>query len=141
MPIRPENRNRYPKDWPVIRARILERAGHCCEQCRAPNGMTILRGLGSDRGTYERPDGVVCDAENGGLLCMRPYGFTGYAVKIVLTVAHLDHVPEHCDDGNLKALCQMHHLRYDARHHAQTARHTRRSRLAVADLFDPVTTE
>ncbi len=38
MPIKPENRARYPKDWKQIRAAILERAGHCCEQCGIPNG-------------------------------------------------------------------------------------------------------
>ncbi|RUQ28768.1 MAG: hypothetical protein EKK68_14035 [Candidatus Competibacteraceae bacterium] len=30
MPIKPENRHRYPKDWKAIRAAILERAGHRC---------------------------------------------------------------------------------------------------------------
>jgi hypothetical protein len=27
MPIKPENKSRYPKDWPLIRERIRERAG------------------------------------------------------------------------------------------------------------------
>ena len=36
-PIRPENRGRYPKDWPEIRARILKRAGNKCEKCGAEN--------------------------------------------------------------------------------------------------------
>ena len=35
MPIKPENRGRYPENWPEIRARILARAGNRCEQCRA----------------------------------------------------------------------------------------------------------
>ena len=35
MPIRPENRSRYPKEWPQIRAAILERAEHKCEKCKA----------------------------------------------------------------------------------------------------------
>ena len=33
MPIKRENRHLYPKDWQQIRKRILERAGHKCEQC------------------------------------------------------------------------------------------------------------
>lgn len=37
MPIKPENRSRYPKDWKQIRARILERAHNCCEFCGIPN--------------------------------------------------------------------------------------------------------
>ena len=27
MPIKPENKARYPKDWKAIRAEVLERAG------------------------------------------------------------------------------------------------------------------
>jgi hypothetical protein len=45
----------------------------------------------------------------------------------VLTIAHLDHVPEHCDPGNLRAMCQGCHLHYDREHHAQTAAATRRA--------------
>jgi hypothetical protein len=38
MPIRPENRARYPKDWREISRRIRhERAGNRCEQCGAEN--------------------------------------------------------------------------------------------------------
>ena len=38
MPIRPENKARYPKDWPAISKRIRERAGGKCEWCPAENG-------------------------------------------------------------------------------------------------------
>lgn len=37
MPIRKENRGRYPKDWPARRKAVLERAGHRCEFCGAEN--------------------------------------------------------------------------------------------------------
>lgn len=37
MPILPENKNRYPKNWKEIRAKILERAGNKCEFCGIPN--------------------------------------------------------------------------------------------------------
>jgi hypothetical protein len=36
-------------------------------------------------------------------------------VKVVLTVAHLNHDPADCRDENLRAGCQLHHLRYDQR--------------------------
>ena len=45
---------------------------------------------------------------------------------VVLTVAHLDHQPENCDPGNLRAMCQGCHLRYDADHHSQTRAQTKR---------------
>lgn len=40
MPIRPENRRRYPKDWPTISRRVrFDRAGGRCEWCGAVNGV------------------------------------------------------------------------------------------------------
>jgi 5-methylcytosine-specific restriction endonuclease McrA len=40
--------------------------------------------------------------------------------KVVLTIAHLDHTPEHFDRSNLRALCQKCHNQYDAPHRAVT---------------------
>ncbi len=37
MPIRRENRDRYPKHWKSLRAEILTRASHRCENCGAEN--------------------------------------------------------------------------------------------------------
>lgn len=37
MPIKPENRNRYPKKWKQIRADILIRADNKCEFCGVEN--------------------------------------------------------------------------------------------------------
>lgn len=101
------------------------------------NHAIIQRGWLTDKGTYRNiEDGTVHDAETGAWLgWVREPDYCGDPVKIVLTIAHLDHVPENCDPSNLRALCQMHHLRYDAKHHAETARQTRRARLAIGDLF------
>ena len=138
MPIKPENRHRYPKDWPQIRAAILERAGHKCEKCKAPNLVMVARGEGRHAGTYMTDDAEVIDAETGenlGQCRMSDYS-VGRMVRIVLTIAHLDHVPENCEPENLRAWCQRCHLRYDAEHHARTAQKTRMARRAVGDLFD-----
>jgi 5-methylcytosine-specific restriction endonuclease McrA len=90
MPIRPENKARYPKDWPAISLEVRERAGWCCEgspafpECRAANGELhpITRG------------------------------------KVTLTVAHLDHQPENNgtpgNRPNLRAWCNRCHNVYDA---------------------------
>lgn len=108
MPIRPENKNRYPADWAVISLRIrFERAQGRCE-CTGECG----------RGTHTGR----CPNEAGGLA----YG-TGK--RVVLTVAHLDHTPENCADDNLRAMCQGCHLHYDRDHHAQTRAATRRAAL------------
>ena len=138
MPIKPENRARYPANWKDIRAQILERAGNCCEQCKVPNSARIARGAGIYADTFQMNDAEVFDAETGERIAR--VRMSDYQVKnmvtIVLTIAHLDHQPENCDPGNLRALCQLHHLQHDAAHHAETARATRRARLAVGDLFE-----
>jgi hypothetical protein len=114
MPIRPENRGRYPSDWKEISQRIrFQRAAGRCE-CEGECG----------RGTHAGR----CPNLHGG----EAYG-TGSTV--VLTVAHLDHVPENCGDENLKAMCQGCHLHYDREHHAETSYRTRREGRACADLF------
>lgn len=111
MPIRPEEKDRYPPDWPVISKRIREeRAGNRCE------------------GSPAYPD---CRAANG-----EPHPVTGS--KVVLTVAHLDHTPEHCEDENLKAWCQFCHLTYDRPHHIAGRRQRARARLAAGDLFEGI---
>ena len=141
MPIKPENRSRYPANWGRIRAAILARAGNCCEKCKVANGARIARGAGRFADTYMTDDAEVFDADTGeslGRVRMSDYEVKNM-VDIVLTIAHLDHQPENCDPANLRAWCQMHHLRHDAKHHAETARTTRRERLAVADLFEEQT--
>lgn len=97
MPIKPENKSRYPKNWKQIRLRILNRAGNRCEFCGAENYSRI-----------EKRD------EQG--------RFLGFGGRVVLTIAHLDHTPENCDPSNLRALCQKCHNRYDAQHRAETRR-------------------
>jgi len=103
VPIKPENAARYPPNWKEIVAHIRERSGDCCE------------------GSPAYPE---CRAAN-----REPHPITGSSV--VLTVGHLDHTPENCDDDNLKHWCQRCHLTYDARHHAQTAYQTRREGRAI----------
>ncbi len=136
MPIKPENRARYPQDWPQIRLRILQRANWRCEHagCRARHGVTgywrksLFHRLPDalwDAG-YTCGDTVACN--NGEKLKI---------IKVVLTIAHLDHTPENCADDNLRAWCQRHHLRYDAEHHKRTAYATRKAAAQTADLFEP----
>lgn len=115
MPIRPENRERYPADWKAISAAIKARAGNRCE-CEGECG----------RGTHE---GRCTNVQYGAAY--------GTGSKVVLTTAHLDHTPENCEPSNLRAMCQGCHLHYDREHHAQTAYRTRRGGKAVGDLFDP----
>jgi len=108
VPIKPENRARYPKDWPAIVAKVRERSGDQCE------------------GSPAYPD---CRARNGA-----PHPDTGS--RVVLTTGHLDHAPENCDLSNLRHWCQRCHLAYDANHHAETAYATRKAAARTADLWE-----
>lgn len=109
MPIRPENRSRYPANWKTeIRPAILERAGHRCE------------------GSPDYPD---CRAANG-----QAHPVTGS--RVVLTIGHLDHTPDHNAPANLRAWCQRCHLNYDKGHHAETRSLTRSAAAGQPSLFE-----
>lgn len=140
MPIRPENRARYPNDWPKIRARILARAKNCCERCGVQNHAIGGRSR----------DGVFLPALPGGESLLRlewpkpgEHAACGAGdrvevlrvFRIVLTVAHLNHTPEDCSDENLQALCQRCHLAHDHEHHQRNAYATRRQGRA-RDMFE-----
>ncbi len=96
MPIKKENRHRYPKQWKLIRQAILGRAVNRCE------------------GSPKYPKCRAVDRE--------PHPVTGS--HVILTVAHLDHTPEHNEPENLRAWCQRCHLYYDREYHRTEARKT-----------------
>lgn len=145
MLIRPENRHRYPANWREIRARIRARAGDRCEACGVPNHLLGGRDLD---GTFvpamplgEKLLGLEWPEPGAWGWCQYPNAERHVLlriIRIVCTVAHIDHVIENCADENLRFWCQKCHLTYDAPLHAQTARRTRRAPRAVADLFDEV---
>lgn len=145
MPIKPENRARYPKDWAAISLAAKERAGWRCAHCDADGNRCAAEQYAvgvwqgdvflpvAHRGTtYSQARQNAADAH-----------FTMYGdeaserkiVVIVLTVAHLDHQPENCDPANLAAMCQRHHLAYDHDHHRANAQATRRAKAGTLELF------
>ena len=121
-PIRPENRERYPPDWPTISDAIrFGRAGGRCE-CRGECGRKHTNlGVLAER----------CTAVHNG-----EHPVTRSLVT--LTVAHLDHQPENSDnpdgtfaeilaieESNLRAMCQRCHLGYDHDRHMAHQRENR----------------
>lgn len=130
-------RERYPAEWKAIRSGILMRANNACEQCFAPNGEGIVRGLGADEGRYMLQRGDVFDEETGVRLGIaRGSEFEGRGVKVVLTVAHLDHNEQNNDPANLRALCQMHHLRHDRADNVARGKANRAAASGQGSLFD-----
>jgi hypothetical protein len=113
MPIRPENRSRYPKDWKAISLRIRhERAGGRCE-CEGECGRDHVGRCGEINHTHHTLTGSI----------------------VILTVAHLDHTPENCADDNLKAMRQRCHNAYDAPKRREGMRQRARANAALGELL------
>lgn len=143
MPIRPENKARYPKDWAAISARIKERAGGKCEECGVGNGDLGGRLAISGQWCPAQPIGDnglrLTWPEPGSLAwCMPPHGapILMTIVRIVLTVAHLNHTPEDCRDENLRAWCQRCHNRYDSATRRKGIAARAKAGRALGDFFD-----
>jgi len=132
----PMDRAKYPADWPAISAAIRARAGDRCEctgecdgahdggRCGAPNGATIVRNPARPAQWREHAGCSLC--LGGDPECR--------SVRVVLTVAHLDHGTTNHAPENLLALCQRCHLRLDRFQHGANARATRRRGRAVGEL-------
>lgn len=99
----PFDRSKYPKNWREISDEIrFDRAAGMCEW----------------------KDGKKrCEALHG-----HPHPITGS--KVVLTTAHLNHKPMDVRRSNLMAMCQMHHLRYDSKLHAENMKRKKAERAA-----------
>lgn len=123
MPIRPENRDRYPPSWREISARI--RFGRAESRCECEGECGHDHALESAWGSAS---GKRCEATHG-----HAHPETG--ARVVLTVAHLDFTPENCADENLKAMCQRCHNAYDAPERRRGILARFRARAAVGDLF------
>jgi hypothetical protein len=142
MPIRPELRQFYGRKWrTVTRPRILARAGDKCEQCKKTNHARVetvsFKGAGGQPIMLWRDVGAGWWCWNNGKYSTAKstdefFGGPDWrgdirTVRVVLTIAHLNHRAGDDRDENLKALCQWCHLNYDKLHHRET-RATRKDR-------------
>lgn len=110
MPIKPENKKLYPKNWKEIREQILKRANNKCEFCGVENHSIGYRDY---KGNFVKLNENPKENDEDDVL-------NNHIFRIVLTVAHLDHNPQNNAPENLKALCQKCHLNYDIEHHKET---------------------
>ena len=133
----PIDYKKYDPEWKTkIRPSILERANNKCEFCSVPNHIAIFRGTIDGKEVYQTIEGDVFDAENSKYLFSDFYAEIEApekqkAIKVVLTVAHLDHDTTNNDPENLRALCQRCHNRYDMKQRV----HNRKSKPNQIDLF------
>jgi len=114
----PIDYSKYPPNWLTeIRPRIMDRAENKCEECGLEHGSivwAIKLNVKDDFGRYKlkslwftRKQCAERESANREVK----------EVKVCLTIAHLDHDEENHEvsDVRLKALCQICHLRYDAK--------------------------
>jgi len=145
MPIRPENRKRYPKDW-KLRSRFIRtyRAKNRCEWCGIPNYAVGQR---SSLGRFMPLQGCLWMDMAGQGLWKNGEPLTYKAARtiaddlnqanwmsddepryivVVLTVAHVhDHRPEAASFLNLAALCQKCHNDHDSKMRRNNAKKRR----------------
>lgn len=102
----PIDYKKYHPDWKSkIVPAIKERADHKCEWCGAKN-HTLIQRLKTDTSIYRYSNAGECDNWRT-------------SIKVVLTIAHLDHDIKNNDHANLACLCQRCHLLYDKDLHAR----------------------
>lgn len=139
MPIKPENKRRYPSNWlSEIRPAILARAGYACERdgCGARQydvGIWSEDRRGRMNWVCEQSNETHALATQHKLIMADRWEMP--RTIIVLTIAHLDHAPENCDPSNLRAFCQRHHLEYDRQHHSKSSRLTRLAKRNAGQLL------
>ena len=114
----PIDYKKYPANWKSeIRPAILKRAENKCEFCGVKNYSIGLR---NKEGIFYTVDFITEELESTGLdmfedellHCVLIDGSVN-PIKIVLTIAHLDHDIKNNDYSNLRALCQRCHNRHD----------------------------
>lgn len=96
----PCNYKNYPTNWKEISKQTISDANDKCTLCNAPN-KTLVQRIPNALHNWSLFDPLL------------PYK----AIKIVLTVHHINHDKTDNTKHNLIALCQKCHLRLDMAHH------------------------
>lgn len=121
----PINYKNYPPNWKTeIIPAIKERSGDKCEFCGVRNNDDILRGMLYGVDVYQRSEDYgIYDGQTSKFLHKDYLGeieSTSNFIRVVLTVAHLDHDTSNNDLLNLRHLCQRCHNRHDIQHRVQS---------------------
>ena len=108
---------KYPKNWKTeIVPRILKRAKNRCEICGLKNYSVVyaVRYYIRHGDKYSYRTIWFRDKQDALRECL---GYRINTRRVVLTVAHLDHdeTNHNVKNDRLKAMCQVCHLRYDAK--------------------------
>lgn len=131
----PIDYKKYPPNWKTeIVPRILSRAKNKCEHCFLENRSIVYSvrlKVQDDDGRYKLK--AFWFVHKYDAIRAAKFGRDPEKVKVVLTIAHMDHdeFNHEVKDDRLKALCQHCHLNYDAKEKY------RRSLLKTTDTQHP----
>lgn len=137
MPIRPEMRERYPKDW-KLRSRFVRfvRARGRCEWCGVEHGALGYRRDGEWHALPVAISQASIDPTKRGDIIQCSDGSTVRIVQIILTTAHVyDDRPEASGLLNLAALCQKCHNDHDAKARRAGTRERAIAARKTVDMF------
>ena len=124
MPIHPDLKPLYPKDWDSISAAVKAEQNCKCAECGVPDRVHVFR-FSQDANSWK----LVND--------LKAHEFPkGAPTFIVLTTAHLDQNPANNTRENLTALCQMCHNRLDGPHRAHRRRIRHDKKVGQNNLFE-----
>lgn len=127
----PIDYTKYPDNWKTeIRPAILERDNHECTDCGLKNYSIGFRHKDGSFEPYELTNGVTFKEQKA---IAKSMGLR--LIKIVLTIAHLDHDITNNDYNNLSSKCQKCHLDYDKEHHEKNRRETLKQKKQQKELF------
>lgn len=105
----PCNYKHYPENWKQIRQQVLDEQGHRCAFCHVANYEHIIRGKWNGQPCWLTDEGQVYSWPEGKYLGETYLGWIedgDREIRVVLTVAHLDHDNTNTDRQNLAGLCQ-----------------------------------
>lgn len=118
----PIDYKKYPENWLTeIRPRIMARAKNTCEMegCDFKHGETVWRVKyrGRTQAWYRNKEDAEAHEPKSFEMKKGEVVPNPKPVKVILTIAHLDHdeTNQNVSDDRLAAMCQLCHLRYDAK--------------------------
>ncbi len=122
MPIRPENKALYPANWKSeIVPAVRERSGNRCETCGVMHNEKIDRTVDGQFWRYSSARNVMFHVTGAHKHFVGGIGAFQWRspVRVILTVAHLNHDPTDNRMVNLRHWCQLHHNQHDAAYRAE----------------------
>lgn len=127
----PMNRSLYPSDWDAIATRIKNKADWTCQNCQRPCRKPKVSWV--DFCQWLLDTGQM-DWYADGVEIVKDGTYKEHIHRFTLTVAHLDHRPQNCQDKNLRAWCFPCHARYDG-HQTVLRRSRNKERKGQLTLF------